>query len=62
MRIIISDLLTAVCELSGKETECVEVQLTETKSSTPAIVATGELLKLVRFSKVQEEKSKTTSV
>ncbi len=64
MRIVISDLLNAQCELSGKESECVEIQLSDGKPTTPAVVATGELLKLVRFTKAQEEKAnpKTASV
>lgn len=59
MRIVISDLVnSATCELSGKETECLEVLLSDSKTATPAVVATSEFLKLVRFTKVQEKKSK----
>lgn len=59
MRIVIKNLVTAECELTGKNTECVEVCLDESRKQPPAIIAAGELLKLIRFTKTQEQKQET---
>ena len=54
MRVVITDLLTSSCELSGKsDVECIRVQLDE---STPEmVVMPAELLRLLRFKKKQQE-------
>ncbi|MGA2797919.1 MAG: hypothetical protein ABSE63_10090 [Thermoguttaceae bacterium] len=53
MRIIITDLLTSNCDVSGKTgVECVTVQLDD---NTPAVnITPAELLKVVRLKKKQE--------
>lgn len=54
--VVITDLLPAAeCELTGKSAvECVRVRLDE---STPeAVIATKELLRILRFRKTQQEK------
>lgn len=59
MRVVITNLFTAECELTGKETECVELHLNESQKRPPAIIAAGELLKFIRFTKTQEEKQES---
>ncbi len=52
MRVVITDLLTAECELTGKaNVECVRVQLDE---STPEmVIQPNEMIRLLRFKKKQ---------
>lgn len=55
MRVVISDLFIGDCELTGKsETECVRVQLGE--ASPESVIATKELLRVLRFHKTQQSK------
>ena len=56
MRVVITDLVTADCDVSGKTgVECVSVQL---DADTPAVCVTpAELLKLLRLKKKQERGS-----
>ncbi len=55
MRVVITELTTGTCELSGKtETEVVRVQLDE--NSPPAVIATSSLIKLLRFKQTQQAK------
>ena len=56
MNVVIHDLVTAECELSGKaNVECVRVTLDE---KTPeAIISTAEFVKFLRFKKKQESKN-----
>lgn len=55
LRVVISDLLVAECELTGKtETECVRVQFDD--ESPDAVIATTELFRLLRFQRKQMEK------
>ena len=55
MNVVIHDLVSGECELSGKaNVECVRVSFDE---KTPeAIISTAEFVKLLRFKKKQEEK------
>lgn len=55
MHIIITELCTANCELSGKpDVECVRIRLDDT---TPeATIATKELLRILRFRQAQQNK------
>ena len=54
MNVVIHDLVSGECELSGKaNVECVRVTFDE---KTPeAIISTAEFVKLLRFKKKQEE-------
>ena len=55
MRVLITDLLTTECELTGKsDAECVRVVLDE--ESPEAVIATSELIRLLRFRKKQCDK------
>ena len=56
MRVLITDLFTSECELTGKsDAECVRVVLGE--QSPEAVIATSELIRLLRFTKRQHDKS-----
>lgn len=56
MRVVISDLATGECELTGKsDVECVRVMLDE--ASPEAVIATSELIRLLRFQKKQHDKA-----
>ncbi len=56
MNIVITDLLTSECELTGKsDAECVRVVLDE--DSPEAVIATSELIRLLRFHKKQHDKA-----
>lgn len=60
MKVIISDLLMGECELTGKgDVECVRVKLDET--APEAVIATSELIRLVRFQKKQNAKQADAS-
>lgn len=53
MRVVISDLVTGTCDLTGKEgVECLKVQLDE--SGTEVVCVPTELIKLLRLRKKQE--------
>ena len=55
MNIVISDFLVADCELTSKsEVECVRVRLDD--ASPEAVIATSELVRLLRFQKKQNDK------
>lgn len=56
MNVVIHDLVSGECELSGKaNVECVRVTLDE---KTPeAVISTAEFVKLLRFKKKQESKN-----
>ena len=55
MRVLITDLFTGECELTGKkDAECVRVKLDET--APDAVIAIQELLRLLRFQKRQNDK------
>lgn len=61
LQVIITDLLpSGDCELTGKSgVECARVRLDGT---TPeAVIATKELLRIIRFRKSQQEKIDSTS-
>lgn len=56
MRIIITDLLTGTCDLTGKENvECLKVQLDD---STPDVLCVpAELIKLLRLQRKKQDGS-----
>ena len=55
MKIVITDLFTGECELTGKnDAECVRVVLDE--ESPESVIATSELIRLLRFRKKQCDK------
>ena len=55
MRAVITDLFTGECELTGKSgAECVRVQLDD--AAPEAVIATSELIRLLRFQKKQHDK------
>ena len=60
MRVVITDLSTGKCELTGRSNvEVVRVRLDE---ATPEVLITpNELVKLLRFKKKQEPVSPSTS-
>lgn len=59
MRVLITDLLTTECELTGKcDVECVRVVLDE--ESPEAVIATSELIRLLRFRKKQCDKAEAS--
>lgn len=56
MRVLITDLFTGDCELTGKcDAECVRVVLDE--AAPEAVIATSELIRLLRFQKKQHDKA-----
>jgi len=59
MRVVITDLLTGDCELTGRSgVECVRVQMDE---ATPEIVMLpSELVRLLRFKKKQLSAASST--
>ena len=60
MKVLITDLFTGECELTGKnDVECVRVQLDE--AAPVAVIATSELVRLLRFSKKQHDKQAQSS-
>ena len=60
MKIVITELFTGECELTGKkETECCRVKLDE--AAPEAVVATSELFRLLRFHVKQVQKKQAQS-
>jgi hypothetical protein len=60
MRVLITDLFTGECELTGKkDAECVRVKLDD--AAPEAVVATSELFRLLRFHVKQVQKKQAES-
>lgn len=60
MRVLITDLFMGECELTGKtDAECVRVKLDE--AAPEAVLATSELIRLLRFQKKQHDKQAESS-
>lgn len=61
LKVVITDFLVSECELTGKaDTECVRVKLQD--DSPEAVIATSELVRLLRFQKKQHDKQTTSNL
>ena len=58
MRVVITDLMTGTCDLTGKENvECLKVQIDDLQ--TEVVCVPAELIKLLRLRKKQDGSNKS---